>query len=479
MPHAVLNGRDVSLPDAPSLADALRAIGVHLPALCHDERLEPTGACRLCLVRLNGAARPVPACVTPVTEGMTIDTSPPELEAARRGTLQMLAAGYPAEAARADPDKPFHQEIAIHGLDRELGGQANPAHVDRSHPFITVDMSRCIQCGRCVRICDELQGQFVWHLRDRGADVHIEPDGPDLLNSSCVSCGACVDTCPTGALEDATFDTLGAPSSWTRTVCPYCGTGCELAVGTRDGAIVSVKPQRHSPVSKGHLCVKGRYAFEFVSAGDRIVEPMIREDREWRRVSWDEALSYAADGLRRARDQRRARRRRSARVGKADQRRELPDPEVRQDRRRHEQRRLLRARLPYAELDGPEGDARLGPVHQLVRRHRTRRRHSRVWRQRDRKPPHRRRAHQAGRQTARCGTDRRRSAAHRAGGVRRVPSRCPSWREYPAAQRDGACHRRRAPRRPHVHRQPREPATTPSPSSSRIGRPSGWPTSAA
>ena len=302
MPHAVLNGRDVSLPDAPTLADALRAIGVHLPALCHDERLEPTGACRLCLVRLNGAARPVPACGTPVTEGMTIDTSPPDLEAARRGTLQMLAAGYPAEAARADPDKPFHQEIAIHGLDRELGGQTNPARVDRSHPFITVDMSRCIQCGRCVRICDELQGQFVWHLRDRGADVHIEPDGPDLLNSSCVSCGACVDTCPTGALEDATFDTLGGPSTWTRTVCPYCGTGCELAVGTRDGAIVSVKPQRHSPVSKGHLCVKGRYAFEFVSAGDRIVEPMIREDREWRRVSWDEALSYAADGLRRARD---------------------------------------------------------------------------------------------------------------------------------------------------------------------------------
>ena len=171
MPHAVLNGRDVSLPDAPTLADALRAIGVHLPALCHDERLEPTGACRLCLVRLNGAARPVPACVTPVTEGMTIDTSPPDLEAARRGTLQMLAAGYPAEAARADPDKPFHQEIANHGLDRELGGQTNPAHVDRSHPFITVDMSRCIQCGRCVRICDELQGQFVWHLRDRGADV--------------------------------------------------------------------------------------------------------------------------------------------------------------------------------------------------------------------------------------------------------------------------------------------------------------------
>jgi formate dehydrogenase major subunit len=301
MPHAMLNGHDVTLPDAPTLADALRAVGVHLPSLCHDERLAPTGACRLCLVRVNGASRPVPACATPVTEGLTIDTSPPDLEAARHGTLQMLASGYPAGAVRADPDKPFHQEIATRGLEHGLAGP-NPPQIDRSHPFITVDMSRCIECGRCVRICDEVQGQFVWHVRDRGSAMHIEPDGPDLLNSSCVSCGACVDTCPTGALEDATFDTLGAASRWTRTVCPYCGTGCELAVGTRDGAIVSVKPQRHSPVSKGHLCVKGRYAFEFVSAGDRITEPMIREEGGWRRVGWDEALACAADGFRSAID---------------------------------------------------------------------------------------------------------------------------------------------------------------------------------
>jgi formate dehydrogenase major subunit len=161
-------------------------------------------------------------------------------------------------------------------------------------------MSRCIQCGRCVRICNEVQGQFVWHVRDRGAAVRIEPDGPDLLHSSCVSCGACVDTCPTGALEDATFDALGAAHERTRTVCPYCGVGCELSVGTRDGRIVSVKPARHSVVSKGHLCVKGRYAFEFVTAGDRITEPMIRDKDGWREATWEEALATATAGLRRA-----------------------------------------------------------------------------------------------------------------------------------------------------------------------------------
>lgn len=300
MPRVLLNGRDVALPDASSLADALRAVGVHLPALCHDERLAPTGACRLCLVRINDAPRPVPSCATRVIDGLRIDTSSPDIETARRGTMQMLASGYPADAVRGDPDKPFHRAIAALGLEEELNGVPDSAHVDRSHPFITVDMSRCIQCARCVRICDEVQGQFVWHVRDRGAAMHIEPDGIDLRHSSCVACGACVDTCPTGALEDATFETLGPAAEWTRTVCPYCGTGCELSVGTRDGGMVSIKPARHSPVSKGHLCVKGRYAFEFVSAADRITQPMIRDNVGWRETGWDEALAFAAAGLRRA-----------------------------------------------------------------------------------------------------------------------------------------------------------------------------------
>jgi len=282
------------------LADALDAAGVHLPTLCHDDRLAPSGNCRLCLVRIKGLTRPVPACATPLTDGLDIDTSSPDLEAARRGILQMLAVRYPAEAIADAPDKPFHRVLLACGvgLGQPVRDVADQTLVDQSHPYIAVDMNRCIQCLRCVRICDEVQGQFVWHVRDRGRASRIEPDGPNLLASSCVSCGACVDTCPTGALEDATFEALGAPEAWTRTVCPYCGTGCELAVGTRGGSIVSVKPVRHSAVSKGHLCVKGRYAFEYVSAGDRITEPMIRQGEGWRRVSWDEALEFVAARLR-------------------------------------------------------------------------------------------------------------------------------------------------------------------------------------
>jgi formate dehydrogenase major subunit len=295
--HVLVNGQPLELTEGDSLADALREAGIHLPVLCHDDRLTPTGACRSCLVRIVGLPRLVPACATPVTEGLQIDTASPEVEDARHGVLGLLAARYPAQSIDADPDKPFHLALRTHGLTKESSTLGDPNLVDRSHPYIVVDMNRCIQCARCVRICDEVQGQFVWHLLGRGFETHVEPDGQNLLASSCVSCGACVDTCPTGALEDATFETLGTADSWTRSVCPYCGTGCELSVGTRDGRIVSVRPVKHSPVSKGHLCVKGRYAFEYVAADDRITKPMIRETGGWRTATWEEALALVAGKL--------------------------------------------------------------------------------------------------------------------------------------------------------------------------------------
>jgi len=153
-------------------------------------------------------------------------------------------------------------------------------------------------CYRCVRICKEVQGQFVWHVHNRGHETRIVPDaGSTLRESSCVSCGACVDACPTGALEDKSIIKRGVATEWTRTTCPYCGTGCEMSVGTRQNQLVSIKPVLDALVSKGHLCVKGRYAFDFVSAADRITGPMIRKEGVWQRVAWEEAISFTATRL--------------------------------------------------------------------------------------------------------------------------------------------------------------------------------------
>jgi formate dehydrogenase major subunit len=294
----VINGQPCRAKQGSSVLDALRAEGVHIPTLCHDDRLEPTGACRSCLVNVEGCDRPVPACTTPLHDGMAIETHTPDLEAHRRTLLQMLASRYPSWAVGLDPDREFHRALRVYSIDGGQQGVSAEEDQDRSHPYIAVDMSRCIDCYRCVRICDDLQGERVWHVRQRGLETRIVPDGPSLRDSSCVSCGACVDTCPTGALSDRATPLLAFPSQWTRTTCPYCGVGCEMHVGTREGRIVAVRPALDAPVNKGHLCVKGRYAFEFVHASDRITSPMIRDGGGWRRTTWAEARAFISRRLR-------------------------------------------------------------------------------------------------------------------------------------------------------------------------------------
>jgi formate dehydrogenase major subunit len=296
--RVTINGQPHQCEQDLSILQALRLLDIRIPALCHDDRMKPYGGCRLCVVQVNGKPRPVTACDTQVSDGMTIETHTREIEEWRRSLLRLLAQQYPSDALHQFPDKEFHRVIREYSLQEECRGRISAELVDESNPYIRVDMSRCIYCYRCVRICDELQGQFVWQVWNRGDATRIRPDsGTTLRESSCVSCGACVDTCPTGALEDKSILSLGMATRWTRTTCAYCGTGCEMNVGTRDGRIVVIKPVLDAPVSHGHLCVKGRYAFDFVRAEDRITQPMIRVAGRWKPVSWEEAISFTADSL--------------------------------------------------------------------------------------------------------------------------------------------------------------------------------------
>lgn len=299
MTKAFINKQSFEFDSGLTILQALRSVGVEVPTLCHDNRLKPCGDCRMCLVEIEGWPHLAASCLTPLTEGMRIETHTPELEDERRALLAMMAARYPAESLAQLPEKQFHRHLRHYDLEHACLGEVDPALVDDSHPYIRVDMSQCIDCLRCVRICREVQGQFVWQVLNRGAETHIVPDsGTTLLESSCVSCGACVDTCPTGALADKSLIEFGQPTEWTKTTCPYCGTGCEMEVGVRQQRMVTVRPAAEAPVNKGHLCVKGRYGFEFVYANDRVTEPMIRENGNWKTVSWESAISFTADRLR-------------------------------------------------------------------------------------------------------------------------------------------------------------------------------------
>lgn len=338
MPRVIINGLRREFPEGTTLLGALRKLGIDIPALCHDDRLAPCGACRLCAVEIRGWPRPATACNTTLAEGMDIQTHSATVEQARRTVLRLLAREHPADAAGLRPAKEFHRWLRHYGITiagpgrrdpfhgtapepSPTGAQAlrapewpnglhdGPAYADYSHPYIQVDMSRCITCYRCVRFCREVQGRAVWNAWNRGSATRILPgEGTGLREAGCVSCGGCVDTCPTGALEDRTVLALGTPSAWTRTTCPYCGVGCEMMVGTRESRIVQVRPAMDAAVNKGHLCVKGRYAFQFVTAADRVLGPMIRDQSAsapqtqgpgWRAAGWETAIAHAAGNLRR------------------------------------------------------------------------------------------------------------------------------------------------------------------------------------
>jgi formate dehydrogenase major subunit len=295
MVRLTLDGRSVEAPEGATLLSVCRAEGLEVPTLCFDPRLKAGSTCRLCEVEVKGQERAVCACATPVAEGMEVRTTSPALEDYRRGVLELLAQAHPG----AHPGSEFHQLLARYGVRDD--GAVREGWKDEHHPHLKVDLATCVDCFRCVRSCQEVAGRDVWRVMERGARTHVAAAGPTLMDAGCVSCGACADTCPSGAIS------FRAPAAgierWTRTVCPYCGTGCELEVGVNEGRIARVRGALDGPVNHGHLCVKGRFGSAFNAAPDRILHPMIRRHDRWVRVSWDEALDAAAELLGRTREE--------------------------------------------------------------------------------------------------------------------------------------------------------------------------------
>ncbi|WP_107407519.1 formate dehydrogenase subunit alpha [Streptomyces griseus] len=301
-----VDGSGVTVPEGISLLAAVRAAGAELPALCSDDRLSPAGSCRTCLVRADG--RIAAACVTPAAPGARVDTATDDLRQLRREAVEVLVSALPSRAlADGTPSELAHvcRSMGI-GPDaaRGTGGRGG----DDSHPYVHLDRDLCIACGRCVRMCAEVQGTFALTLVGRGADTVVAPGtGGPWAESDCVACGGCVDTCPTGAITEpgpARGLTSGMPpaEARTRTTCGYCGVGCALDVVTRDGEVTAVLPARDGPVNQGHACVKGRFAHGFLTSPERLTRPLVRRGGALEPVGWDEALGHIARGLRAAVD---------------------------------------------------------------------------------------------------------------------------------------------------------------------------------
>ena len=299
----IVDGAAVDIAAGATALDAVRRSGVQLPTLCHDDRLAPVGHCWSCVVQFRAspaaAFADVPACRTALQPGCEIRTSAEATAAFRRGLLQRLAERVAPEDMRRFPDKALHRALRSHGIAPAGPAQAAD-HIDASHPYIRVDMSRCISCVRCVRVCDDVQGESVWHLFGRGDATRVSTAGDvPLAQSACVGCGACVDACPTAALTDAAAWRLPRASAVTRTICPYCAVGCDLEIGVAEDGIVAARPAADAPANRGHACVKGRYAHGYVDAADRVTLPGIRRAGRWLDADWNAAIAEVAGGLRR------------------------------------------------------------------------------------------------------------------------------------------------------------------------------------
>jgi formate dehydrogenase major subunit len=303
-----IDGVEVAVPEGTSILRAAREAGIDVPKLCATDSVKAFGSCRLCLVEVEGRAGAPASCTTPVAAGMKVRTQTPLLKDLRRGVMELYISDHPLDCltCAANGNCELQDMAGAVGLRDVRYGYAGENHLDQpkdeSNPYFTFDPAKCIVCSRCVRACEETQGTFALTIDGRGFASHVSAGmAENFFDSECVSCGACVQACPTATLIEKTVIETGQPEHSVVTTCAYCGVGCAFKAEMRGDEVVRMVPHKDGKANHGHSCVKGRFAWGYATHQERILEPMVRTrvDEPWRKVSWDEAISYAASEFKR------------------------------------------------------------------------------------------------------------------------------------------------------------------------------------
>ncbi|WP_341327155.1 formate dehydrogenase subunit alpha [Methylotuvimicrobium sp. KM2] len=303
-----IDGFQVTAPAGTSVMRAAAGIGIDIPKLCATDSIEPFGSCRLCVVQIEGARGMPASCTTPVAEGMKVVTQNPRLADVRRGVMELYISDHPLDCltCSANGDCELQDMAGAVGLREVRYNPQGKNHLqavkDESNPYFSFDPSKCIVCSRCVRACEETQGTFALTIDGRGFDSKVSPGQNEaFMDSECVSCGACVQACPTATLMEKSVIDHGTPEHATVTTCAYCGVGCSFRAEMKGDQLIRMVPHKDGKANHGHSCVKGRFAFGYATHKDRITTPMIRKSISdpWQKVSWEEAINYAASELKR------------------------------------------------------------------------------------------------------------------------------------------------------------------------------------
>jgi len=294
-----INGREVKAKPGTTVLQVAQAAGIYIPTLCADPDLEPNGSCRLCIVEVKGIRDMPTACTTIVSDSMVVNTETEAINIARRTIIDLIIADHPMDCLTCVKNQRCElQNVAAYlGItERNLSGIINERSIDDSNPFFTLNHNYCILCQRCTRTCDEITGVNAIEIINRGYDSKVSTFGDKpLMESICKSCGECVVRCPVAALV---AKNSAVPTSKVETTCPYCGVGCMMDLGIRNGKIVSIEGSRSSPANNGRLCVKGRYGIaDFVHHPERLTQPLLRKNNKLTETGWDEALDIVAEKL--------------------------------------------------------------------------------------------------------------------------------------------------------------------------------------
>lgn len=316
-----INGKNIQTEAGKTVWEAALEAGISIPVLCHHPALPPDGACRICVVEVGPKGFLETACNYPVQEGLDIQTHSPRVIEARKAVLELLLSNHPLDCMTCEAaGKCLLQDLAYEYDVKGTRFQGERHHfpIDDPNPFIQVDRNKCIVCRRCVRACKYINGVEAVHIFERGFNATIGFGNDTIMaESPCEFCGSCVAVCPVGALTPKM--PMGQARSWevkgVKTICPYCGVGCEIVLRVKDNRIVWVDSSWGSPANRGWTCVKGRFGYDYVNHPDRLLRPRVRQyllegegtpkrsGDPWVEVDWETALEIAASRLAGIRDE--------------------------------------------------------------------------------------------------------------------------------------------------------------------------------